>query len=69
MSRLKFIILNDNWRWPESTHARASKNMHNLYACWVIFHGSVIIFKINAFKKYFRNTFKVSDGLDPDCRS
>ena len=39
-----------------------------LLACWVIFHVllSADFFKINFFKNSFRNTFRMSNSLDPD---
>ena len=44
--------------------------LFELFACWVIFHASVVICLLCLFqnkrlkKKYFRNTIRVSKGLD-----
>ena len=39
------------------------------FTCWEILHNFFVIssfFKINVFKKSFRNTIRVSNRLDPD---
>ena len=42
----------------------------NLFACWVIFHRFVVVYrlfsKLSFSKNSFRNTIRVSNGLDPN---